>query len=74
MLMSFLVPLSIAFAMFLLSILFREEIASVLCGSIALVSFVVAIVLASWQIQLFLLLLLVSVSRYSGIDNQRSPL
>lgn len=74
MLISFLVPLSIAVAMFLLSILFQEEIASVLCGSIALVSFLVAIVLASWQIQLFLLLFLLSISRYSGIDNQRSPL
>lgn len=72
MLIGFLVALSIALGMFLLSILFQEEIASVLCGSIALVSLLVALVLASWQIQLFLVITLLSISNYSFFRDRRS--
>ena len=68
----FLIALSIAAGMFLMSMLFREEIASVLCGAIAAVSLIVALVLAPWQIQLLLVASLLSIYNYRGFGDRLS--
>jgi len=68
MLIQFLIPLSIAAAMLMISLLCREEIASVLCGAIAAVSLVVALFLASWQIQLLLVAISISIYNHKSLD------
>ena len=64
MLSSSFIALAIAFGMGLLSLSSQEEIATVLCGAIAIICFILSLVLASWQIQLALVLLLIGTYNY----------
>jgi multisubunit Na+/H+ antiporter MnhF subunit len=49
MLTSSFIALEIAAGMGLLSLSSQEEIATVLCGAIAIISFILSLAIASWQ-------------------------